>query len=147
MYLTESENAMRFLGMYLELVARKTHNDRNFIVDKIGYDNLKRIYDLHDVYHCLPPDQLVSEAMEEFSIEEGKVNVPDKEDPYWSSVVICNIVKEIGTPESDYFDKFLEIYTSWLGKELLKFDPDYYVLPPYILADFWKEGRIVREKL
>ena len=67
----ENANNLFFLCSLIEYIGRKTKNHRNVIVNSIGKDNLQRIFDLADVYHCENMDKLVFEFTEKYNIENG----------------------------------------------------------------------------
>ena len=48
---TQKENDLFFTCSLIEYIARKTKNTKKYIVEKLGEKNIRKIYDLAEVYH------------------------------------------------------------------------------------------------
>lgn len=140
-------NDLFFLCSLIEYVARKTTNERKTIVNAMGYDGLKHIYDLAEVYHSENIDKLTFEIVSKYSIPSGtfdnvascKYNVPT----HWDigkvfQRLIINICKETGR---DPVAVLMEVYNSWIADNIENYNSSmYYENPGYHLAS-WKAGR------
>ena len=49
---SKESNDLFYTCSLIDYIARKTKNERKYVVNKIGKVYLKKIYDLADVYHC-----------------------------------------------------------------------------------------------
>lgn len=68
---TKMYNDLLFIGTSVEYISRRTKNHQVVVMDRIGYEGLKHVYDYADINHCL------------FMLEEMGV-LPDKAfDKFW----------------------------------------------------------------
>ena len=49
---SQKDNDLFYTCGLIEYISRKTKNIRADVVNKLGKENICRIYDLADVYHC-----------------------------------------------------------------------------------------------
>lgn len=64
-------NDLFFVCSLVEYIARKTKNRRRDVVNALGENNLRHIYDLADVYHCENIDKLTDEWTSKCRIAQG----------------------------------------------------------------------------
>lgn len=64
-------NDLFFVCSLVEYIARKTKNRRRDVVNALGENNLRHIYDLADVYHCENIDKLTDEWTSKCHIAQG----------------------------------------------------------------------------
>ena len=83
----KNNNNLFFTCSLIEYIGRNRKQHRREITDYLGRENIKRIYDYADVFHCEPIQKVAAEFMEQCNIPEGKFDnvsmcrytVPD----YW----------------------------------------------------------------
>ena len=68
------DNDLFYLCSLIEYIARKTHNTKEYVVNKIGKDFLVKIYNLAEVYHSENIDKVSDEIINECNIENGSIN-------------------------------------------------------------------------
>ena len=49
---SKESNNLFYTCSLIDYIARKTKNERKYVVNKIGKKQLEKIYDLADIYHC-----------------------------------------------------------------------------------------------
>ena len=139
----ENANNLFFLCSLIEYIGRKTKNHRNVVVNAIGKDDLKRIFDLADIYHSENMDKLVFEFTEKYNIENGifdnvakaKYSIPT----HWDigkvyKRLIININKKENKP---LIDVLSEVYNSWLSRKIEDFNSSvYYESPEYLYQSY-----------
>ena len=59
-----------FLCSLIEYIARRTKNRRSDVVYRLG-DDLSRIYEYADVFHCEPIEKVADDFMQKDAISEG----------------------------------------------------------------------------
>ena len=57
------DNDLFYLCSLIEYIARKTHNTKEYVVNKIGKDFLVKIYNLAEVYHSENIDKVSDEII------------------------------------------------------------------------------------
>ena len=65
------DNDLFYLCSLIEYIARKTHNTKEYVVNKIGKDFLKKIYTLAEVYHSENIDKVSDEIINKCNIENA----------------------------------------------------------------------------
>ena len=139
----KNNNALFFTCSLIEYIARLTKNTRNDIVTYLG-ENLKRIYNYADVFHCEPIEKVSDDFIQRAAIPNGsydnitncKYDIPD----YWDIGEVFARLIEDCYEENDAIIGIKEVYSSWLAEKILNFNSDlYYQSRDYIAACF-KEG-------
>ena len=75
---SKKDNDLFFTCSLIDYIARKTKNTRKDIVNALGKQRVKKIYDLADVYHSDNIDRVSQDFIEEAGIQEGNFdNVGD----------------------------------------------------------------------
>lgn len=67
----QKENDLFFTCSLIEYISRKTKNTKKSIVKKLGKENIKKIYELAEVYHCENIEKVATEFIEEANIKNG----------------------------------------------------------------------------
>jgi len=141
----KNANNLFFLCSLIEYISRKTKNHRNVVANAIGKTNLQQIFDLSDVYHSENIDKLTFELIEKHHIENGyfdnvagsKYAIPT----HWDiGKVYKRLIMSISTYNSKpLIDALLEVYNSWLSREIEDFNGSiYYESPEYLLQSYLK---------
>lgn len=71
----ENDNALFFTCSLIEYIGRKQKLKRKEVVEIIGGDVLKRIYEYADVFHCEPIEKVADEFIEECKIQKGNLTM------------------------------------------------------------------------
>ncbi|MFI3140826.1 MAG: hypothetical protein R3Y27_00790 [Clostridia bacterium] len=83
----QKENDLFFTCSFVEYIARKTKNITRYIVHELGKENIAKIYDLADVYHCENIEKISDEFIDSCNIEKGSfdnVSICEYDVPtYW----------------------------------------------------------------
>lgn len=142
----KNNNALFFTCSLIEYISRNTKNYRSDVVLYLG-DNLKRIYDYADVFHCEPIEKVSDDFIQRADIPDGSYDnisscryaVPD----YWDIGEVFARLIEDCYEEKDVIVGIKDIYQSWLTEKLMNFNSDlYYQSREYIAACF-KEGKLL----
>ena len=141
----KNANNLFFLCSLIEYIGRKTKNHRNVVVNAIGKDDLKHIFDLADIYHSENIDKLSFELTGKHNIENGIFdNVSDAKysiPTHWDiGKVYKRLIIEINKKEGkSLIDTLSEVYNSWLSRKIEDFNSSvYYESPEYLFQSYLK---------
>ena len=144
--MVKNNNDLFFTSSLIEFISRKTCNRRNDVVNYLGED-LSRIYNYADVFHCEPIEKVADDFIQRNAIENGeydnisccKYEIPD----YWDIGEVFARLIEDCYEEKDVIEGIRNVYASWLAEKILNFNSDlYYQSREYIAACF-KEGALL----
>ena len=135
-----------FLCSLIEYIARQTKNRRSDVVNRLG-DDLSRIYEYADVFHCEPIGKVAHEWIEECGIGQGnfdnvaecRYTIPD----YWTIGAVFERVIEDSYDEDKLIDGIMEVYTSWMEEHLSDYNTDFYYQSRNYLAACYKAGEVL----
>ena len=130
----------------IEFISRQTKNNRKDVIKYLGND-LERIYNYEDVFHCEPIEKVADDFITRNSIPTGKFdnisnckyNIPD----YWEIGEVFERLIEDIYDEKDVFEGITEVYSSWLAEKILNFNSDLYYQSRQYLAECYKSGKII----
>ena len=145
---TIEENNLFFTCSLIEYIARKTKNTKKLVVEKLGKENIRKIYELAEVYHC----ENIEKVSDEF-IEETKINMRDYDiiskceydvPTYWDiGKVYKRLIIMVNNDEKQYVNTLIEVLSSWIIEVIDNYNSSmYYENPSYIYACY-EEGRVL----
>ena len=103
-----------YLCSLLESISRKTGQTKKEIVNKLGYDKLKHIYDYAPVNHCLPLKQVTAEMIENNNLEIKETCNSERKTTVWDmGKIYQRLIIDI-SDNGDWLDKLIEVYNSWI---------------------------------
>lgn len=145
-FMEKNNNALFFTCSLIEYIARKTYNKRSDVVDGLG-ENLKRIYQYADVFHCEPIEKVADDFVQRASIASGtfdniskcKYLVPD----YWDIGEVFARLIEDCYEEKDVISGIQLVYRSWIADKILDFNSDMYYQSREYIAACYKEGKLI----
>jgi hypothetical protein len=119
---------------------------RKDVIEYLGED-LERIYNYEDVFHCEPIEKVANDFIIRNNISTGnfdniskcKYNIPD----YWEIGEVFERLIEDIYDEKDVFRGIREVYSSWLAEKILNFNSDLYYQSRQYLAECYKAGKII----
>lgn len=136
-------NDLFFTCSLIDYIARKTKNKRVVVVEKLGKEKIKKIYDLADVYHSYNIEQVSEDFINEIGIPTGIFdNVKDCNYAIPTHWDIGKVYKRliIGVAESkniEIIDALFAVYNSFICDLIDDYNGSfYYENPQYILNTF-----------
>lgn len=144
----QKENDLFFICSLIEYIARKTKNTKKTIIDRLGKENIKKIYDLAEVYHSENIDKVSDEFIENANIENGnydiilncKYNVPT----YWDiGKVYKRLIIMVNNDETKYIDTLMEVLSSWIIEKIDNYNSSMYYENPSYIYECYKEGKVL----
>ena len=136
-------NDLFFVCSLIEYIGRRTHNLRSTVVNALGRDELRHIYEYADVYHCENIDKVADELQEKHHLENGdfdniaeaRYSVPT----HWDigkvyHRLIIDVAKATG---SDIIDTMMTVYNSWITRKIDNYNSSmYYENESYIFESY-----------
>ena len=68
---SKESNNLFYTCSLIDYIARKTKNERKYVVNKLGKKQLEKIYDLADVYHSDNIDRVADDLITDHNITNG----------------------------------------------------------------------------
>lgn len=144
--MSKEMNDLFFVCSMIEKVSRESKQKQSYVINKIGKENINRLYRYADVFHCENPDKISYELIENNNIEIGnydkisrcKYKIPT----YWEigeiyARLIINVNKE------DIIETLFEVYNSWIEEIIDNYNSSfYYESPEYHLACY-EDGMVL----
>ena len=142
----KNNNSLFYSCSLIEFISRQTKNNRKDVIEYLGED-LERIYNYEDVFHCEPIEKVANDFIIRNNISTGnfdniskcKYNIPD----YWEIGEVFERLIEDIYDEKDIFRGIREVYSSWLAEKILNFNSDLYYQSRQYLAECYKAGKII----
>lgn len=142
----KNNNSLFYTCSLIEFISRKTNNRRKDVIELLG-DDLERIYNYQDVFHCEPMEKVANDLIERNSIANGDFdNISEcrYSIPYYLDIgeVFERLIEDC-FEEKDVFTGIREVYSSWLAEEIFNFNSDLYYQPRDYLAECYRKGEII----
>ena len=144
----EKENDLFFTCSLIEYIARKTKNKKVTIIEKLGEKNIKKIYELAEVYHSENIEKVSDEFIEDTDITIGdydiiancKYNVPT----YWDiGKVYKRLIIMVNSEEKEYVNTLIEVLSSWIIEKIDNYNSSMYYENPDYIYQCYKENKIL----
>ena len=141
------DNDLFYLCSLIEYIARKTHNTKEYVVNKIGKDFLKKIYTLAEVYHSENIEKISDEIINKCNIGNGNYkieNCKNRVPSYFEiGAVYERLIKQISGSKEDYIDNLIKVLTSWIITKIDNYDSSMYYENPSYIYECYKEGKVL----
>lgn len=142
----KNDNALFYLCSLIEFIGRQQKLRRRDVVNNIGEKTLRRIYSHADILHCEPIEKTTDDFIVMCDIPEGgfdnvascKYEVPD----YWTiGEVYERLIEDVC--EDDVIAKLIEVYNSWIDREISNYNSDLFYQPRDYLRECYLAGKIL----
>ena len=146
---TQKDNDLFFTCGLIEYISRKTKNIRVDVVNQLGRDNIYKIYNLADVYHCDNIDRVSDGFIENANIQSGKFdNVADCSyavPSHWDmGKVYKRLIKMVAEDENkDVIDTLIEVYNSFISPKLDDYNSSVYYENANYIFECYKEKKML----
>lgn len=144
----QKENDLFFVCSLIEYIARKTKNTKKLVVEKLGENNIRKIYDLADVYHCENIEKVSNEFIEASEIQIGEYdcvsNCKYRIPTYWElGKIYKRLIVMVNDNPEEYISTLIKVLTSWIIEKIDNYNSSmYYENPEYIYQCF-VEGKVL----
>ena len=140
---SKKDNDLFFTCSLIDYIARKTKNTRKDIVNALGKQRVKKIYDLADVYHSDNIDRVSQDFIEEAGIQEGNFdNVGDcgyAVPTHWDiGKVYKRLIKMAAEDENiSIVDALFKVYNSFISPKIDDYNSSFYYDAPGNILSAW----------
>lgn len=145
----KNDNDLFFTCSLIEFIGRRQKLKRSDVVQYLGEEKIKRIYNYADVFHCEPIEKVADDFITRCDIPTGefdnvgkcKYAIPD----YW---VIGAVYERLIEDISEYLGKdavvcLMEIYSSWIDATISNYNSDFFYQSREYISACYKEGKIL----
>lgn len=143
----KNNSALFYTCSLIEFLGRETKNKRSDILTYLGRENVARIYEYADVFHCEPIAKVADDFKQIVQIPMGtydnvsacQYDVPD----YWDIGEVFERLIEDSYEKDKVIDGIFEVYESWFAERILNFNSDLFYQSREYLALCYQEGEIL----
>ena len=137
-----------FVCSLIELIARKTKNKKKFIIEKLGKEKIKKIYELAEVYHSENIEKVSDELIEQCNIEIGKYDIISeckyRIPTIWElGRIYQRLIIMVNNNEEEYIDTLLEVLSSWIIEKIDNYNSSMYFENPEYIYECYVENKII----
>ena len=145
---TQADNDLFFTCSLIEYIARKTKNTKKTIVEKLGRENINKIYELAEVYHCENIEKVSDEFIERAKItignydhvEDCKYNVPT----YWDiGKVYKRLIIMVDNNVENYVQTLMQVLSSWIIEKIDNYNSSMYYENPDYIYECYAQGKVL----
>ena len=145
---SQGDNDLFFTCSLIEYIARKTKNTKKYIVEKLRYEKIKKIYDLAEVYHSENIDKVADEFINNCKIEQGNYDViaetENRIPTYWEiGRVYQRLIKMVNSNTNEYINTTIEVLSSWIIEKIDNYNSSMYYENPDYIYNCYKEGYVL----
>ena len=143
-----NDNSLFFLCSLIEFIGRQQKQRRDRIVELLGEDVIKRIYDYADVFHCEPIEKVADDfisrcqiPMDDYdNVKSCRYEVPD----YWTiGEVYARLIEDLKKNSGKgVIDCIKEVYASWINDAISNYNTDFYYQSRDYIYECFKEGQV-----
>ena len=143
------DNDLFFTCSLIDYIARKTKNTRAEVVNALGKENLAKIYDLADVYHCDNIDRVSDDFIRDAQIKTGEFdNVAECKyaiPSYWDiGKVYKRLIKSVAEhKEEEVIETLIKVYNSFISSKIDDYNSSMYYENPSYLLECYLENRVI----
>lgn len=143
-----AENNLFFTCSLIEYIARKTKNTKKIVIEKLGENNIAKIYELAEIYHCENIEKVSDEFIERSNIKIGeynhidncKYNIPT----YWDiGKVYKRLIIMVDSDENNYIQTIIKVLSSWIIEKIDNYNSSMYYENPDYIYECYVEGKVL----
>lgn len=140
------ENNLFFVCSLIEYIARLTQNEKRIVVEKLGKEKIKKIYELADIYHTENILKIANELIEEANINVGNyvLNLKNNLPTYWDiGKVYQRLIIMIDNNPVKFIDNLFKVLSSWIIKKIDNYESSMYYETPKYIYECYINGKIL----
>ena len=143
------DNDLFYTCSLIEYIARKTKNVRADVVNQLGKEQIEKIYELADVYHCDNIERVAEDFVTVAGIKNGTFDnvgacryiIPS----CWDiGKVYKRLIKMVSEKDGiDVIDALIRVYNSFISKKIDDYNSSVYYENPSYIYTCYEENRII----
>lgn len=144
----QKDNDLFFTCSLIEYIARKTKNTKKYVVEKLGYEKINKIYELAEVYHSENLEKVSDEFIQNSQIELGDYdileNITERIPSFWEiGRIYQRLIKMVNENENEYMKTLIKVLSSWIIEKIDNYNSSMYYENPNYIYECYKEGKIL----
>ena len=141
-------NDLYFVCYMIERVARTIHQRNRYVVERMGYEGLLHELSIADTNHCLNPEQVVSDWIETYRLEQGGgTNITQVDPRYTDKVpteiqmgkVYARLIQSVNQTD-DLPATIMQVYSSPICDVIDNYNTGAYYEPSYVQTRAYING-------
>ena len=145
---SQKDNDLFFVCSLIEHISRKTKNHKKYIIEKLEKENINKIYELAEVYHCEDIDKPADEFIEKCNIENGNYDIISeckfRIPTIWElGRVYQRLIIMVNNNENKYVDTLIEVFSSWIIEKIDNYNSSMYYENPSYIYECYIENKII----
>lgn len=145
---SQNENNLFFTCSFIEYVARKTRNTKKYIIEKLGKEKIKKIYDLAEIYHSENIEKISDEVIQECEIDNGNYDIISeckyKVPTFWElGRIYQRLILMINRDENEYINTLLKVLSSWIIEKIDNYNSSMYYENPSYIYECFMQNKII----
>jgi hypothetical protein len=147
--MSQKDNDLFFTCALIDYIARKTKNTRTDVVNRLGKEQISKIFELAGIYHCDNPERVCDDFIESAHIETGTFdNIADcgyAVPSYWDiGKVYKRLIKMVAEDKkTDVIDALFEVYNSFISPAIDDYNSSFYYENPLFIFECYKAKKIL----
>lgn len=144
----KNNSALFYTCSLIEFIGRTQKQKRSKIVELLGKNVIRRIYNHADIFHCEPIEKTADDFITRCNIQSDSFDNVDKcrytVPDYWTiGEVYERLIEDlVGDDEEKVIDTLIEVYGSWISDSISNFNTDFYYQSREYIYESYKEGKI-----
>lgn len=144
----QEENDLFFVCSVIEYISRKTKNTKKIIIEKLGKENIKKIYELAEIYHSENIDKVADEFIEKCDIVNGEYDIIEnckyRVPTFWEiGKVYQRLILKVNNNKNDYIETLINVLSSWIIEKIDNYNSSMYYENPDYIYECYIEGKIL----
>ena len=145
---SQKKNDLFFVCSLVEHIARRTKNTKKAIIDQLGKENVKKIYELAEVYHAENLEKVSDELIHKFQIKEGRYDILAKCQGRIPTVwelgrIYQRLILMLNPNVEESIDTFIEVLSSWMIQKIDNYNSSMYYENPSYLYECYVQDKII----
>jgi hypothetical protein len=146
---SQKDNDLFFTCALIDYIARKTKNSRADVVNRLGKEQISKIFELAGIYHCDNPERVCDDFIESAHIETGTFdNIADcgyAVPSYWDiGKVYKRLIKMVAEDKkTDVIDALFEVYNSFISPAIDDYNSSFYYENPLFIFECYKAKKML----
>lgn len=147
--MSQNDNDLFFTCALIDYIARKTKNSRADVVNRLGKEQISKIFELAGIYHCDNPERVCDDFIESAHIETGSFdNIADcgyAVPSYWDiGKVYKRLIKMVAEDKkTDVIDALFEVYNSFISPAIDDYNSSFYYENPLFIFECYKAKKML----
>lgn len=137
-----------FTCSVIECIGRVRKLLRSEVADSLGRDNLLRLYNYADVFHCEPIEKVANDFITDCEVPLGTFDNISKCEfdipTCWDiGKVYARLIEDVYSEDCDIIDTLIAVFHSFMSESISNFNSDLYYQPRECLRACYLAGDII----